>query len=259
MTDVCLRAADNGADMVLQTKIDLPACAGATAGGGPTLGAVRFNDAAPSQAYIGVVRNLGVTGTACSAPQAGGPSPFGVDMTLNFVAGPPSWRHLWAPPPVTAVPTAVSGMFVPVQVVRYAVATDPNDPSNPNDPNFLHLWRSVTGGRSAGDGWANPQAIPGPEWQLVARGINDLQVSYVDATGLLDEPQQITAITQWDRLVRQVNVTLSSRVAGMNIAGFTGQDGSDAAQIRLGQLTSQVAPRSTLLALQEADDPNEWK
>ena len=61
----------------------------------------------------------------------------------------------------------------------------------------------------------------------MARGINDLQVKYVDGDGgCSTSPSRSTPSTPWDRMVRQVNVTLSSRVAGMNIAGFTGQDES---------------------------------
>jgi prepilin-type N-terminal cleavage/methylation domain-containing protein len=259
LTDLCVRSADNGTNLVVETKIDLPNCAGVTAGAPlPTLGALRFsNGGAFNLAFIGPVRNLGINGAACTAaPGGGGPSPFGVVLNLDFGPVPLGWKHIQVDP----VPALTPVSFVPVQVVRYIVATDPTDASNPGDPNFLHLWRSVTGGRSAAD-WANPTAPPGPEWQLVARGINDLQITYVDGTGQVAEPQMITAVPQWDRLVRQVNVTLFSRVAGLNIAGFTGTDGSDPNQIRLGQLVSQVAPRATLLALQDADPATafRWK
>lgn len=263
LTELCVRQPDVGNTIVVETKIDVSACAGVTALGGPGLGALRFGGANPNQAIIGVVTNLGNPGNACAAAGSAG-NAFGVTLSLDFAAGPALWRPFGVAGPVPAAfagpAGGVTGFFVPVQVVRYIVATDPNDASNPGDPNFLHLWRSVTGGRSAGDNWAAPQPAPGPEWQLVARGINDLQVTYVDGTAQLDEPQPIDALASWSQMVRQVNVTLSSRVAGMNIAGFTGQDETDPTQIRLGQLTSQVAPRAALLALQDtASGAFQWK
>jgi hypothetical protein len=155
--------------------------------------------------------------------------------------------------------------IVPVQVVRYTIATDPNDPTNPNDPNFRHLWRSATGAREATDWNAvddveDGETPPGPTWQLVARGINDLQVSYVDRDGQLDEPRVFATVNDWAFIVRQVNVTLSSRVAQAMISGFTTADTSDPNQIRLGQLASQIAPRAGLIALQNAPaDTDKWK
>ena len=63
-----------------------------------------------------------------------------------------------------------------VEVVRYAIAPDPADASVPS------LWRSSTG-RFDGSGnvVANP---PGGNWQLVARGIEDLQIRYRNGAGL---------------------------------------------------------------------------
>ncbi|MGH7534469.1 MAG: PilW family protein, partial [Gemmatimonadales bacterium] len=168
-TVLCVRNADAGNTMVVETRIGVPDCAGVTALGGPALGALRISGANPNRAIIGVVTNLGNPGNACAAAGSAG-NAFGVTLSLDWAAGPATWRHLAVPGPVPAPfagpPAAVTGFFVPVQVVRYIVATDPNDVSNPGDPNFLHLWRSMTGGRSAGDNWLNPQPAPGPEWQL---------------------------------------------------------------------------------------------
>ena len=75
---------------------------------------------------------------------------------------------------------------VPVQVVRYEIAPDPADPTN--DLNLRHLWRSATGGRTAADNFANTNPPPGAQWQLVARGIQDLQVTYADGDTLAPNP-----------------------------------------------------------------------
>jgi len=147
-----------------------------------------------------------------------------------------------------------------------AIENDPNDPTAPNDPNFRHLWRSTIGGRTAADNnFADD--VPGIDngtWQLVARGINDMQVIYLDGAGIArgmpwGTSQVIGGANEWGRIVRQVTVTLSSRVASAQIAGFTGPDLSDPAQIRLGQLTSQFSPRVALVALQKAPGNEQWK
>ena len=94
----------------------------------------------------------------------------------------------------------------------------------------------------------------------MARGINDLQVQYVDGDGgVKDEPGVFADNTQYNLVVRQVNVTLSSRVAGANIAGFTGTNMADPAEIRLGQLTAQIVPRQALIHLQTAGGVQQWK
>jgi prepilin-type N-terminal cleavage/methylation domain-containing protein len=254
LTDVCLGPGVVGANIVFDTNLDLPACFGLPAGGGPVLGAVTYGGGATGDYVVGPVINNGNPGAGACAVAA---NTYGVQLSLQWNGGPAGWRRFGAGVPPAGVPTAV----IPVQVVRYTVATDPNDPSAPNDPNFRHLWRSVSGARSAADGWADDDEVPpGPTWQLVARGINDLQVTYVDGDGLRDVPQVFAAAADWNRIVRQVNVTLSSRVAQAMIAGFTGTDMTDPTQIRLGQLVSQIAPRAGLIALQNAPaDPFRWK
>jgi hypothetical protein len=242
-TQVCVRQADLATAMVVETSLALPACAATSA-----LGAAVF-PAPGNQVLVGPLVNLGPTGAACGAG-----NPFGEAMTIQHQGTPVSW-HLFG---ALGAPAGTPSFVVPVQVVRYTIATDPNDPSYPNDPNFRHLWRSATGTRSAADGWAADDANPpGATWQLVARGINDMQVTYLDGTGaVLDQPNVFVNNTQWTFIVRQVTVTLSSRVAAANIAGFTGNDMNDPASIRLGQLVTQVAPRAGLLALQQADQWN---
>jgi prepilin-type N-terminal cleavage/methylation domain-containing protein len=253
LTDVCISPGVVGTDIVFETRIDLPACFGLPPGPVPVLGAVTYGAGATGDYVIGPVLNAGNPGGACAVPA----NTYGVRLRLQWNGGPAGWRRFGAGGPPAGVPTAV----IPVQVVRYTVATDPNDPTAPNDPNFRHLWRSTSGARSAADAWADDDEVPpGPTWQLVARGINDLQVTYVDGDGVFDVPQVFAGAADWNRIVRQVNVTLSSRVAQAMIAGFTGTDMTDPNQIRLGQLVSQIAPRAGLIALQSAPaDPYRWK
>jgi hypothetical protein len=193
----------------------------------------------------------------------GGPSLIGSQLNLQVDSGPAGWRTFGTAPPA-GLPTWLTA----VQVIRYRIATDPNDPDAPNDPNFRHLWRSTTGGRTAADNnfGDDVAGIGNGTWQLVARGINDLQVQYLDGDGFAagaptDGPQVIATANDWNRIVRQVTVTLSSRVASRMIAGFSGSDLSDASQIRLGQLTSQFSPRAALVALQRAPAAGnqQWK
>ncbi len=261
ITTVCARLADTGGVagpvQVLDTPIALPACFGLTqpgaavaAGTPPSrLGAALYGQTA----LIGPVTNDGAVNTCAGA------NTVGTKVSVQDDSGPLWWRPFQGGAP--AAPTAPT-FVVPVEVVRYVVATDPADPTNPGDPNFRHLWRSVTGGRTPGANF-NDAPVPDPpggNWQLVARGINDLQVQYLDGDAVLkDEPGVFAVNTDFNLIVRQVNVTLSSRVAGANIAGFSGTDMSDPNQIHLGQLTGQIVPRQALLHLQTAGGAQQWK
>ncbi len=220
---VCLRVnPDPAPQMLLEVPVPLPGC---FTGGGAQLAAAVFAGT-PSRAVIGPLVDLGGA-PVCNPPAVtGGPSPIGSQLNVALDAGPAGWRTFGvagAPVPPPARPNWLTA----VQVIRYRVATDPNDPSAPNDPNFRHLWRSTTGGRTAADNnFADD--VPGignGTWQMVARGINDLQVTYLDGDGFAagaptDTPQVIGAVNEWGRIVRQVNVTLSSRVASRHDRGL---------------------------------------
>lgn len=250
-TDVCSGAVGATFD----TNLALPTCFGLPPGGGPMLGAATFTN---GEYVVGPVTNAGNPGGGACGNAA---NIYGERLTLVGNVGSAGWRRFGA----GAAPGGMPASIVPVQVVRYTIATDPNDPTNPNDVNFRHLWRSATGARDATDwnavdDFEDGEEPPGPTWQLVARGINDLQVTYVDGDGQRDEPQVFATANDWDFIVRQVNVTLSSRVAQANISGFTGTDMTQANNIFLGQLASQIAPRAGLIALQNApDDDDKWK
>ena len=265
---VCARGADVGGVAgnvaVIDTPIALSACfglpepAGPVAAGTPPtrLGAALFPAiGSPSFALIGPVTNDG--GTNCGAAVTA----TGTRVSVQTDSGPAWWRTLQA----AVAPVGPPQSVVPLEVIRYAIAPDPSDAPPLGDPNFRHLWRSATGGRSKAANYGdNP--VPDPpaasgNWQLVARGINDLQVQYLDGDpgGPKDEPGEFALDTDYNLIVRQVTITLSSRVASANIAGFSGTDMNDPAQIRLAQLTSQIVPRQALLHLQGAPGVQQWK
>jgi hypothetical protein len=92
-------------------------------------------------------------------------------------------------------------------------------------------------------------------WQIIARGVEDLQVEYENGTGWFDEPGAITCggscgaptVAEFDTLVRRVRIRLSARVTGGgNLAGQTTSAVGDAVR---GQLVSEVAPRPATAAL----------
>jgi prepilin-type N-terminal cleavage/methylation domain-containing protein len=185
--------------------------------------------------------NTGLTGVA-------GGSPVGIQVTLPMTQGPAEWR-----PPGGAAPSATNPQLLfPVEVVRYEIAADPTDIADPNVP---CLWRSVTGGRDAVDGFATLQAIPGPGWQMVARGIENLQIQYASGIPVAGVPPVVTddaplvAVNNFTTLVYQVQVSMSARVTAQNLQGETLNPALSATRFVRGELTTQIAPRAALLAL----------
>jgi len=102
-------------------------------------------------------------------------------------------------------------------------------------------------------------------WQIIARGIEDLQVEYMNAAGWHNTPgatdldsgeikscMSVAAAIDYDRLIRRVRVRLSARVT--ESGKMTGETASAALPtignaIR-GQLLTEVAPRPATTALQ---------
>lgn len=135
-----------------------------------------------------------------------------------------------------------------IQVVRYEIAPDPNDPTTPA------LWRSPTG--TAQDGTLNNNQPPNAPWQLVARGIEDLQLRYLTGTGWADNPGPVQP-SNYNTIVREVQITLSGRSTAQNIQGATTSALTGAARDAIrGQLVSTVSPRGALLAAQQG---NLWR
>jgi prepilin-type N-terminal cleavage/methylation domain-containing protein len=185
--------------------------------------------------------NAGLTGVA-----GGSPASIGIQVTLPTSQGPLEWH-----PPGGSAPSATNPQLLfPVEVVRYTIFPDNFDPADPGVP---CLWRSVTGGLDAASGFGGPESIPGAGWQMVARGIEDLQVQYssgIPAAGVppttTDEPPVVVS-GNYNTLVYQVQVTLSARVTAQNLQGESIKPGVTGTRVR-GELTTQITPREALIA-----------
>jgi prepilin-type N-terminal cleavage/methylation domain-containing protein len=133
------------------------------------------------------------------------------------------------------------------RIVRYRIAPDPD----PNDA-VPSLWRSESG-RYTTSGIAQPEpglGAAGPEWQLVARGIEDLQVEYLDGNGAWLNQPPVSIANDWTTLVRQVRVTLSARANAPLLQGATAALGGGAPNAVRGELRALATPRATFQELQ---------
>ena len=129
--------------------------------------------------------------------------------------------------------------------IRYRINIGPD-----NVPN---LERSAFGGQDDLGGNST--------WQIIARGIEDLQVQYENATGWQEEPGSIDcgaatgctspAQADYDRLVRRVRVRLSARVT--ESGRFAGESTSAVGTAVRGQLSTEIAPRAAATTLQMRD------
>jgi len=90
-------------------------------------------------------------------------------------------------------------------------------------------------------------------FQTVARGIEDLQVQYTNATGTVTDGAPAVVANNWGSLITQVQVTLASRSEARNIQGAT-VDANLGNKMR-GRLTWVGSPRSTLVALAQQPSP----
>jgi prepilin-type N-terminal cleavage/methylation domain-containing protein len=155
-----------------------------------------------------------------------------------------------------------------LSLIRYELANDPCD-------GVPALWRSTMGrlNPTVGSTNAAPPTACGTAsggWNLVARGIEDMQVQY--QTGAqwpgtpntwLDDPGTPTctatpcAAADFQTIVQRVKVTLSGRALGANtqLGGLTSGAQTTA---RRGQLTTTVTVRSALINLQQAPGAPPW-
>lgn len=154
--------------------------------------------------------------------------------------------------PSTSPPPATPVVFVyGARVVRYLIAPsgDPRDTAPA-------LWRSSSGRFTAGgtvalDPGTGGFTQVGSPWELVARGIEDLQIEFQSGTNAsvwTNRPPLVVTNT-WDTLVRQVRITLSARSQAPNLQGATRAAGTGPDAVR-GQLTTVVVPRQSFNELQ---------
>jgi prepilin-type N-terminal cleavage/methylation domain-containing protein len=217
---MAIRCPNSAAAATMDTPILTPACLSEP----PQLGAAVF----PGAAAVGA---LTITPQAACA----GAAADGASILVNNTSGPAEWRPAGGFPGAGAVPDAVMS----VEVVRYEIAADADG--------VPCLYRSSSGGRNLADNYATFNPPPGADWQMVARGIDTLEVQYVDGTLVAADTPRVIDPVDFGTIVRQVNVTVASRVTAPGIAGFTTAQG---ANVLSGQLVSQISPRAALVNLQ---------
>ncbi len=182
----------------------------------------------------------GATGDCGSSVQNG---------AIKLAAALPPWD-----PPLSPAPAP--NFLYAGSVVRYMIAPS-NDPLDPAPA----LWRSRSGlwGRDGIEKLEPDESgFPGTSspWQLVARGIEDLQIEYMAGNGLWLNRAPIMTPDGWDSLVRQVRITLSARSSAPNLQGAT-TSGDPAGPVALrGQLVTVVAPRAALNELRMRETPD---
>jgi prepilin-type N-terminal cleavage/methylation domain-containing protein len=86
-------------------------------------------------------------------------------------------------------------------------------------------------------------------WDVVATGIEDLQVEYTAQAGTVTASAPQVVLNDYATIITQVQVTLASRSEAQNIQGMT-TNASGPTRIR-GRLTAIGSPRSALIALSQ--------
>jgi len=176
-------------------------------------------------------------GGANPGSKCAGAAPGTKGGIANFPPGqaplvnPPGGFAGWAPPPQ---------YMMLGQVVRYRVNLDADGVPN--------LERSAFGGQNDMDGNST--------WQIIARGVEDLQVEYENGTGWQDEPGAIgcglncanPTPAELDTLVRRVRIRLSARVTGGG--QLAGESASVVGTAVRGQLVTSIVPRPVSATLQ---------
>lgn len=172
-------------------------------------------------------------GGVSSCTRGGGPRnghvnlPPGKAPLLNPPGGP-KWDPEW---------------MIVGDVVRYRVFIDTEGIPN--------LERSTADGQNLPSGASS--------WEIVARGIEDLQVQYENGVGWSDDPGAASCgincpaptPADFDSLVRRVHVRLSARATGGgNLAGQTTSAVGNAVR---GRLETVIAPRQAAMTLSMAD------
>jgi type II secretory pathway pseudopilin PulG len=180
--------------------------------------------------------------------------------------------------PVLTAPAPGNSIYAflfPARISRFVIGYDPTDPDQ-----VPLLYRSVTGRYLVSPAGAvslpnappaapttNPAAAAGTNWQVVARGIEDLQVEYQNGLGVWSNsppaavpcaPPGIVGgcATQaaFDAIVRQVRITLSARVVAQGLQGSITAAGAGAPNRIRGQLVTVVQPRAAMTSLEMANE-----
>jgi prepilin-type N-terminal cleavage/methylation domain-containing protein len=173
--------------------------------------------------------------------------------------GAGNWGVYWAEKPGSGTTNACNGDAENGHVnLPPGQAPDFNPPGGPNfNPDILtvvqgahykvevdgegipNLWRSWAGGLDDPDGNST--------WQMVARGVEDLQVRYELGGGWVDDPG-VPVTGDLNTLVRRVEVTLWSRAITPNLQGAT-ENAAVGGAVR-GKLVNTITVRSAFTALE---------
>jgi prepilin-type N-terminal cleavage/methylation domain-containing protein len=180
----------------------------------------------------------------------GGSAARNGNLVLGSAVQP--WVPAAMPGPANDPPPSTPAIFVyRARVARYRIA-----PSGDPQDDMPALWRSETGRyTTAGAVAVEPgeSGFPGPNspWELVARGIEDLQIEYMAGDDVWRSQPPLSLANQWNTLVRNVRITISARAAVQgNQQGQTVAPGGTAPNAVRGQLTTTVAPRAAFNELQ---------
>jgi prepilin-type N-terminal cleavage/methylation domain-containing protein len=198
---------------------------------------------------------LNANGTGCGAPTA-------INGSLNLLAALPEW------------PTAGGAALTPAggnnalvyagHVVRYMIAPAIDPLGQDTAPS---LWRSDTGRYTSAGAASVAPGVGATNWQLIARGIEDLQLEYMNGAGLWsNNPGAIPVCAgggctaaDYNNVIRRVRVTLSARAIAPLLQGETMPAGGAAPNAVRGQLVSVVSPRAALLGLQAVSPVSGWQ
>jgi hypothetical protein len=137
--------------------------------------------------------------------------------------------------------------------IRYEIANDTDGVPS--------LFRSEVGGKAA-DGSGNRIAPPGGSWQLVARGIEDMQVVYFtqNLAGTLTPKNTPSAVVKDDytTIVKQVRITLGARtLTALPLQGqVAAANAANTAKAIRGQLTRVVTIPAALQAFATIPNTN---
>jgi prepilin-type N-terminal cleavage/methylation domain-containing protein len=250
---VCLPAGLNGTAVTdVSTREQIPSGGCLLSPGDPgSQGLVLLTD---NRLFTVQPATLKPGGTACGSATAG------ANGDMDLAAALPEW-----PTAGGAALTAAGGaqaLLYSAKIVRYTIAPslDASDPAP-------SLWRSETGRYDAAGAAAPVPAVGATNWQVVARGIEDLQVEYLNGGGLWSNnpgvvPPCAAAGCQpadYANVVRRVRVTLSARVTAANLQGEMNPAAGTSPRAVRGQLVSVFTPRAAVLGLQAVSSVSQWQ
>ena len=254
---VCLPAGLNGTVASVSTREQIPSPGCLLSPGDPgTKGLVLLTD---NTLFTIQPATLKPGGTGCP-----GATVAGSNGQIDLAAALPEWRTFGG---ATLAPAGgAQALLYSAKVVRYMIAPglDPFDPAPA-------LWRSETG-RYDATGAAEPTPVVGTAtWQIVARGIEDLQLEYLNGGGLWsNNPGVVNPCVaagcqpaDYANVVRRVRVTLSARALAPSLQGEMAPGAGTAAgaapnAVR-GQLVSVLSPRAAVLGLQSVSSVSGWQ